>query len=431
MLTGGPMLTGRHRGAPLGSATDMWRMSEEVRAGTMAVEEFVATESSMTRSAGHCNPMGTASTMASMAEALGMTLAQSAAIPAPDNRRRRLAHLTGRRAVAIVREDLRPSKVLTLAAFENAIRVLSAVGGSTNAVIHLLAIAGRVGVPLTLDDFDRIGSHLPLLVDIMPAGNRLMEDLFEAGGIPAVMSELESLLDGDALTVSGAPIRESWRHCATSDPTMIRSIDDPFVPEAGIAVLRGNLCPQGAVVKPSAASPELLVHTGPALVFDSIEDFKERVDDPALEVNTDTVLVLRGCGPRGYPGMPEVGNMPLPEKLLQAGVRDMVRISDARMSGTAFGTTVLHVAPESSAGGPLALVRTGDLITLDVPSRLLTLHVDDAELDERRQAWQPEPPVATRGWSRLYVDHVLQADQGCDLDFLVGSSGSEVTRESH
>lgn len=425
------MLTGRHRGRPLGSATDMWRMSEDVRAGQMTVEEFVATESSMTRSDGHCNPMGTASTMASMAEALGMTLPQSASIPAPDTRRRRLAHLTGRRAVAMVREDLRPSKVLTLPAFENAVRVLSAIGGSTNAVIHLLALAGRVGVPLTLDDFDRIGSRLPLLVDIMPAGSRLMEDLFEAGGIPAVMAELEPLLDGDALSVSGTAIRESWRGSATTDRTMIRTLDQPLVAEAGIAVLRGNLCPRGAVVKPSAASPELLVHTGPALVFDSIEDFKARVDDPALDVTRDTVLVLRGCGPRGYPGMPEVGNMPLPRKLLEAGVRDMVRISDARMSGTAFGTTVLHVAPESAAGGPLALVRTGDLITLDVPNRTLNLHVSDDELAGRHRQWRPDPPIALRGWSRLYVEHVLQADQGCDLDFLVGASGSEVTRESH
>jgi dihydroxy-acid dehydratase len=431
MLTGGPMLTGRHRGAPLGSATDMWRMSEEVRAGTMSAEEFVATESSMTRSAGHCNPMGTASTMASMAEALGMTLPQSASIPAPDTRRKQLAHLTGRRIVQMVNEDLRPSKVMTRHAFENAVKVLSAIGGSTNAVIHLLAIAGRVGVPLTLDDIDRIGSRLPLLVDIMPAGNRLMEDFFEAGGIPALMAELSSILEGDALAVTGRPIRESWQGRTTSDPTMIRSLNEPITAEAGIAVLRGNLCPQGAVVKPSAASPELLVHTGPALVFDSIEDFKARVDDPMLDVTAETVLVLRGCGPRGYPGMPEVGNMPLPEKMLKEGVRDMVRISDARMSGTAFGTTVLHVAPESTLGGPLALVETGDRITLDVPSRTLTLHVSDEELELRRKKWRAPEPVATRGWSRLYIDHVMQADTGCDLDFLVGSSGSQVTRESH
>ena len=431
MLTGGPMLTGRHNGKPLGSATDMWKMSEAVRAGEMTVDEFMATESSMTRSAGHCNPMGTASTMASMAEALGMTLPHSATIPAPDTRRKRLAHLTGRRIVEMVREDLRPSAILTRKAFENAICVLSAVGGSTNAVLHLLAIAGRVGVQLTLDDIDRIGSRLPLLVDIMPAGTRLMDDFFEAGGIPSLMAELQSVLNGDTMTVSGQPVRESWRGQTTSDATMIHPMSNPLVAEAGIAVLRGNLCPQGAVVKPSAASPNLLVHTGPALVFDSIEDYKARVDDPNLDVTAETVMVLRGCGPSGYPGMPEVGNMPLPEKLLRAGTRDMVRISDARMSGTAFGTTVLHVAPESAVGGPLALVRTGDFITLNVPERKLSLNVSDEELKKRKSEWQTPQPVATRGWSRLYIDHVMQADTGCDLDFLVGSSGSEVTRESH
>ena len=431
MLTGGHMLTGRHNGEPLGSATDMWKMSEAVRAGEMTVDEFMATESSMTRSAGHCNPMGTASTMASIAEALGMTLPQSATIPAPDTRRKRLAHLTGRRIVEMVREDLRPSAILTREAFENAICVLSAVGGSTNAVLHLLAIAGRVGVQLTLEDIDLIGSRLPLLVDIMPAGTRLMDDFFEAGGIPSLMAELQSVLNGDTMTVSGQPVRESWRGQTTSDATMIHPMSNPLVAEAGIAVLRGNLCPQGAVVKPSAASPNLLVHTGPALVFDSIEDYKARVDDPNLDVTAETVMVLRGCGPSGYPGMPEVGNMPLPEKLLRAGTRDMVRISDARMSGTAFGTTVLHVAPESAVGGPLALVRTGDTITLNVPERKLSLNVSDEELKKRKSEWQTPQPVATRGWSRLYIDHVMQADTGCDLDFLVGSSGSEVTRESH
>jgi dihydroxy-acid dehydratase len=431
MLTGGPMLTGRHEGKRLGSATDMWKMSEAVRAGMLTAEAFVATESVMTRSAGHCNPMGTASTMASMVEALGLTLPDNAAIPAPDARRRRLAHLTGRRIVEMVREDLRPSTVLTRGAFENAIRVLSAVGGSTNAVIHLLAIAGRVGVELTLDDFDRIGSHLPLLANVMPAGEYLMEDFFEAGGIPAVMAELADLLDGDALAVTGVPIREHWAGRTTWNREVIRSLDDPLLAEAGIAVLRGNLCPQGAVVKPSAASPELLTHTGPALVFDTIEDFKDQIDDPDLDVTPDTVMVLRGCGPQGYPGMPEVGNMPLPAKLLAQGVLDMVRISDARMSGTAFGTTVLHTAPESTIGGPLALVRTGDMITLDVPARLLTLNVDDAEIERRRAEWEPPPPVAVRGWYRLYIDHVTQADTGCDLDFLVGGSGSTITRESH
>jgi len=431
MITGGPMLTGRLEGRALGSATDMWRMSEEVRAGTLSEEDFIATESVMTRSAGHCNPMGTASTMASMVEALGFTLPDNAAIPAPDARRRRLAHLSGRRIVEMVHEDLRPSAVLTRPAFENAIKVLSAVGGSTNAVIHLLAIAGRVGVNLTLDDFDQIGSRLPLLANVMPAGKFLMEDFFEAGGIPAVMAELADILDGDALTVTGQLIREHWAGRTSWNREVIRPMTDPIMPEAGIVVLRGNLCPQGAVVKPSAASPELLEHCGPALVFDTIEDFKARIDDPDLDVTAETVMVLRGCGPRGYPGMPEVGNMPLPAKLLAQGVTDMVRISDARMSGTAYGTVVLHTAPESAVGGPLALVLTGDMITLDVPGRSLTLDIDDAELDRRRAEWQEPPPVATRGWYRLYIDHVTQADTGCDLDFLIGSSGSTISRESH
>lgn len=431
MVTGGPMLTGRLEGRSLGSATDMWRMSEEVRAGTLSDEAFLSTESVMTRSAGHCNPMGTASTMASMVEALGFTLPDNAAIPAPDARRRRLAHLSGRRIVEMVRQDLRPSAVLTRPAFDNAIKVLSAVGGSTNAVIHLLAIAGRVGVELSLDDFDRIGSHLPLLANVMPAGEFLMEDFFEAGGIPAVMAEMADVLDGDALTVNGSPMRKNWEGRTSWNREVIRTMADPVMPDAGIAVLRGNLCPQGAVVKPSAASPGLLTHTGPALVFDSIEDFKARIDDPDLDVTADTVMVLRGCGPKGYPGMPEVGNMPLPAKLLRQGVTDMVRVSDARMSGTAYGTTVLHTAPESTVGGALALVKTGDPITLDVPGRRLTLDIDEAELDRRRSEWQAPPPVATRGWARLYIDHVTQADSGCDLDFLIGASGSTVVRESH
>ncbi len=431
MLTGGPMLTGRVEGRPLGSGTDVWRMSEEVRAATMCEADFIAAESVMTRSAGHCNPMGTASTMASMVEALGVTLPANAATPAPAARRRRLAHLSGRRIVEMVRDDLRPSMVLTRPAFENAIRVLSAIGGSTNAVIHLLAIAGRVGVDLTLDDFDRIGSHLPLLIDVMPSGTHLMEDLYEAGGIPAVMAELVDVLDGDALTVSGTPIRAQWEGRESWNRDVIRPMTTPFAAEAGIAVLRGNLCPSGAVIKPSAASAALLTHTGPALVFDTIEEFKASIDDPHLPVTADTVMVLRGCGPKGYPGMPEVGNMPLPPKLLAEGITDMVRISDARMSGTAYGTSVLHVAPESSAGGPLALVQTGDMITLDVPARTLTVDLDAAELERRRSEWQPPAPVAERGWSRLYIDHVTQADTGADLDFLVGSSGSAVTRESH
>jgi dihydroxy-acid dehydratase len=431
LVSGGPMLSGRIEGQPLGSGTDVWRMSEQVRAGTLSEEEFVSAESIMTRSAGFCNPMGTASTMASMVEALGFSLPENAAIPAPDARRRRLAHLSGRRAVEMVVEELRPSAVLTREAFENAIRVLSAIGGSTNAVIHLLAIAGRVGVNLALDDFDTIGSHLPLLVNLMPAGKYLMEDLFDAGGIPAVMAELASVLSGESLAVTGAPIRTYWEGCESWNREVIRTMSDPFELHAGIAVLHGNLIPDGAVIKPSAASAHLLNHTGPALVFDSIEDFHQRIDDPALDVTADTVMVLRGCGPKGYPGMPEVGNMPLPPKLLEQGVTDMVRISDARMSGTAYGTTVLHAAPESSVGGPLALVQTGDLITLDVPGRTLTLEIDDDDLSLRQSAWLPPKPVATRGWSKLYIDHVTQANTGADLDFLIGSSGSTVERESH
>jgi dihydroxy-acid dehydratase len=431
MVSGGPMLTGRIDGQRLGSGTDVWRMSEEVRSGSLSTEDFLGAEATMTRSAGSCNPMGTASTMASVVEALGFSLPGNAAIPAPDARRRRLAHLSGRRIVEMVREDLRPSAVLTRRALENAIAVLSAIGGSTNAVIHLLAIAGRVGVDLTLDDFDTIGSHLPLLVNLMPAGEYLMEDLFEAGGIPAVMAELSGVLDGEAMTVTGAPVQTYWDGLETWNRDVIATMAKPFLQDAGIAVLHGNLIPNGAVIKPSAASAHLMNHTGPALVFDSIEDFHERIDDPDLDVIADTVMVLRGCGPRGYPGMPEVGNMPLPPKLLAEGVTDMVRISDARMSGTAYGTTVLHAAPESSIGGPLALVETGDLVTLDVPGRRLTLEIGDDELSLRRSVWKPPAPVATRGWSKLYVDHVTQADTGVDLDFLVGSSGSTVTRESH
>jgi dihydroxy-acid dehydratase len=376
--------------------------------------------------------MGTASTMASMVEALGMALPENAALPAADTRRLRLAHLTGRRIVGMVNEGLCPADVLTRSSFENAIRVLAAIGGSTNAVIHLLAIAGRIGVSLTLDDFDRLGADVPLLVDLLPSGRHLMEDFAAAGGIPAVLKEIAPLLDGDAPTVTGRPLRSYWEESRCFDREVIRPFDAPLKPAAGIAILRGNLCPDGAVVKPSAASPELLTHTGPAVVFESIEDFNERIDDPNLDVEADSVLVLKGCGPKGYPGMPEVGNMRLPPRLLAQGITDMVRISDARMSGTAYGTVVLHVAPEAAAGGPLGLVHTGDLVTLDVPSRRLTLHVDDDELAQRRAAGPATRPVsAARGWYQLYVEHVTQADTGADLDFLVGASGSEITRESH
>jgi dihydroxy-acid dehydratase len=432
VVSGGPMLSGRYEGRAIGSGTDVWRLSEEVRAGTRSLDDFLAAESCMTRSKGSCNTMGTASTMASMVEALGMALPENAALPAADTRRLRLAHLSGRRIVGMVREDLRPSRVLTRSSFENAIRVLAAIGGSTNAVIHLLAVAGRVGVPLDLDDFDRLGADVPLLVDLLPSGRHLMEDFAHAGGVPAVLAEIAHLLDGHAPTVTGQPLETYWATATCFDRDVIRPCHDPLKPAAGIAVLRGNLCPDGAVVKPSAASPDLLTHTGRAVVFESIEDFNARIDDPDLDVDADCVLVLKGCGPKGYPGMPEVGNMRLPPRVLAQGVADMVRISDARMSGTAYGTVVLHVAPESAAGGPLGLVQEGDEITLDVPGRRLTLHVEDDELARRRAAGgAPAPITTTRGWYQLYVEHVTQADKGADLDFLVGASGSEITRESH
>jgi len=433
VVPGGPMLTGTFRGRPMGCGTDVWRLSEEVRAGTLSAAEFSSSESSMIRSKGHCNTMGTASTMACVAEALGMTLPGYAGVPAADARLLSLAQETGRLAVELVHADRRPSQVLTAAAFHNAITTLAVVGGSTNAVVHLLAVAGRLGVPLGLDDFDRIGHEVPLLVNLQPSGTHLMDDFFRAGGLRAALAEVVDLLDPAAVTVTGRPFVESLPDQQIYDETVISRRTEPLQPAAGIAVLRGNLAPDGAIIKPSAASPELLVHRGPALVFDSIEDAHARLDDPDLEVTADTVLVLRGCGPRGYPGMPEVGNLPLPRKLLQQGVRDMVRISDARMSGTAYGTVVLHVAPESAAGGPLALLRSGDPVELDVPGRRLAADVRAAEWAARTpdQATTAAYARASRGWERLYLDHVLQADRGADLDFLVGASGSEVSRESH
>ncbi|NEA63515.1 IlvD/Edd family dehydratase [Streptomyces sp. SID12488] len=433
VVPGGPMLNGTFRGTPLGCGTDVWRLSEEVRAGTLSQEQFTRSESSMIRSRGHCNTMGTASTMALVAEALGTIVPGVAGIPAPDSRLLEAAHGTGRLAVDMVAADRRPSTFLTKASFHNAIVALAAIGGSTNAVVHLLAIAGRLDIPLTLDDFDRIGSRVPVLVDLQPAGRFLMEDFHRAGGLSAVLREVLDLLDPDALTVTGEPLVSQLDDASVWDPEVIRSREKPLVAEGGIAVLRGNLAPDGALVKPAAASPHLLRHRGRAVVFDSIEDFHARIDDPDLDVDADSVLVLRGCGPRGYPGMPEVSNMPLPKKLLEQGVRDMVRVCDGRMSGTAYGTVVLHVAPEAAAGGPLGLVRTGDIIDLDVAARRLDVDVPAEELARRT------PDEATvngfanprRGWERLYVDHVLQADTGADLDFLIGSSGSEVSRESH
>ncbi|HKJ95879.1 MAG TPA: IlvD/Edd family dehydratase [Gammaproteobacteria bacterium] len=431
-LSGGPMLSGKFRGRDIGSGTGVWQMSEEVRAGEMAEEDFIAAESCMHRSKGHCMTMGTASSMASMVETLGMALPGNAAIPAVDARRYTLAQLTGRRIVDMVREDMRMSKILTRTAFENAIRANAAIGGSTNAVVHLLALAGRMGVPLELEDWDRLGATVPCIVDLQPSGKSLMEDFFYAGALPAVLRELGEggLIDGDALTVNGSTLWENVKDAPCYNREVIRTLDNPIRDNAGIAVLRGNLAPDGAVIKPSAASPELMSHRGRAVVFEDIEDFHARINDEDLDVDEHCILVLKNCGPKGYPGMAEVGNMPLPPKVLRKGIKDMVRISDGRMSGTAYGTVVLHTAPEAAAGGPLALVHNGDMITLDVAGRGLTLEVDDAELARRRDAWQG-PPTPARGWSRFYVDHVLQADRGVDLDFLVGSSGAPVPRDSH
>ena len=431
MLTGGPMLNGKYRGGDIGSGTMVWKFSEEVRAGALTWKDFFDAEAGQSRSNGHCMTMGTASTMASMAEALGIAPTGNAAIPAVDSRRYALAQLTGRRIVEMVREDLRMSQVVTRASFENAIRVNAAIGGSTNAVVHLLAIAGRLGIPLELEDFDRLGHELPLLVELQPSGRFLMEDFYYAGGVPAVVRELGDLVHRDAMTVSGKTIGEMTVDAPCWNRDVIRTLEAPLKERAGIAVLRGNLAPDGAVIKPSAATPALLKHRGRAVVFETIEDFKARIDDPDLDVDETCVLVLKGAGPRGYPGMPETGNLPLPPKVLATGVTDMVRISDARMSGTAYGTVVLHTSPESAAGGPLALVREGDQIELDVPQRRVSLLVDDAELARRRAAWQPPPQMYDRGYARMYVEHVLGADRGADLDFLVGHSGAAVAREMH
>ena len=433
VVPGGPMLTGTFRGAALGCGTDVWRLSEEVRAGALSEAEFLRSESSMIRSRGHCNTMGTASSMAVVAEALGATIPGTAGIPAPDSRLLEASHAAGRLAVEMVHANRRPSQVFTRGSFLNAIVALAAVGGSTNAVVHLLAIAGRLGVELTQDDFDRTGADVPLLVNLQPAGTHLMEDLHRAGGVLAVLAQVQDLLDPTAITVTGRPLTSYLAGAEIYDTDVIRPRAEPFQPHAGIAVLRGNLAPDGAVIKPSAATPALLQHRGLAVVFDSIEDLHARIDDPDLDVDADSVLVLRGCGPRGYPGMPEVANLPLPTKLLKAGVRDMVRICDGRMSGTAYGTVVLHVTPEAAAGGPLGRIRTGDVIVLDVAGRRLDVEIDQAELDARSPSPAAEAASASprRGWEQLYVRTVQQADTGADLDFLIGSSGPDVSRESH
>jgi len=430
-VSGGPMLNGKWRGQELGSGTGVWSMSEQVRAGTLRLQEFLDAESCMHRSHGHCMTMGTASTMASMVEALGLGLPGNAAYPAVDGRRNVIARNAGRRIVEMVHEDTKIGDILTRPAFENAIKTLAAIGGSTNAVIHLIAIAGRLGVKLTIDDFERLASEMPCLVNLQPSGQHLMEDFCYAGGLPVVMKEIAGSLHLDHVTVSGKTVRENIAGAENFNRDVIKTVDQPFKPKAGIAVLRGNLAPRGAVIKPSAATPELMVHKGRAVVFEDSDDFHARIDDPDLDVDETCVLVLKNCGPKGYPGMAEVGNMPLPPKVLKKGITDMVRISDARMSGTAYGTVVLHTAPEAAAGGPLALVKNGDLVELDVPKRRLHLHVSDDELAKRKAAWKPPTPRLTSGYWKLYIDHVLQADEGADLDFLVGQRGAFVPKDNH
>jgi dihydroxy-acid dehydratase len=432
LVSGGPMLNGRYRGQRIGSGTHVWKFSEDVKAGAMTPVQFMQAERCMSRSAGHCMTMGTASTMACMAEAMGIALPGNAAIPAVDARRYELAQRAGRQIVELVLRDVRPSAILVREAFENAVRVCGAIGGSTNAVLHLLAIAGRIGVPLSLDDWDRLGRGVPTIMNLMPSGEYLMEDFFEAGGLPLVMKRLldAGLLHGGAPTVALAPLAQTVNGAECFDDAVIRPLAAPLVAEGGLAVLRGNLAPDGAVIKPSAASPALMRHVGRAVVFENIEHYKARIDDPALPVDASSVMVLKGCGPRGYPGMAEVGNMGLPPKLLRQGITDLVRLSDARMSGTAYGTVVLHIAPEAAAGGPLALVEEGDEIELDVPARKLELRVPAAELQRRQALWRPAP-LPDSGYLRLYAEHVQQANLGADFDFLRGRRGDAVARESH
>lgn len=432
VVPGGPMLNGKFQGMDIGSGTHVIKFATERKKGTMSAEDYLAAESCMSRSAGHCMTMGTASTMACMVESLGLTLSGAAAIPAVDARKKTLAHISGIRIVEMVKEDLRLSKILTRHAFENAIKVNAAIGGSTNFIIHLLAIAGRIGVGLSLEDFDKLGSKIPLLLNLMPSGKYLMEDFYYAGGLPVILNELKEHLHMNAITVTGKTHKENINgNCRCYNPDVIATIESPLIKEAGIAVLKGNLAENGAVIKPSAATPALMKHRGRAVVFESIEDYHERIDNPGLDIDETCVMVLKYVGPVGYPGMPEVGNMLLPKKVLEKGVSDMVRISDGRMSGTAFGTVVLHVSPESAIGGALALVENGDMIELDVPNRKIHLEVSEEEINRRRKKWTPPPSVAERGYASLYIKQVQQADKGADFDFLVGSSGSKVTRDSH
>jgi L-arabonate dehydrase len=432
-VTGGPMLNGWFRNERVGSGTALWQMSEAIKAGSMSQADFLEAEQAMSRSPGSCNTMGTASTMASMAEALGMALSGNAAIPAVDSRRRVMAHLTGRRIVQMVKDDLKPSDVLTREAFENAIRTNGAIGGSTNAVVHLLALAGRAGIDLTLDDWDRLGRDVPTIVNLMPSGKYLMEEFFYAGGLPVVLKRLgeAGLLHKDALTVSGETQWEQVKDVRNWNEDVILPADRPLTHQGGIAVLRGNLAPKGAVLKPSAATPSLMVHRGRAVVFEDIDDYKRKIDDPTLDIDETCVMVLKNCGPKGYPGMAEVGNMGLPPKVLKKGITDMVRISDARMSGTAYGTVILHTSPEAAAGGPLAIVQDGDMIEVDVPNRRLHLDVSDEEIERRLAAWKNPVERPASGYAMLYHDHVTGADTGADFDFLKGSRGHAIPKDSH
>jgi len=431
VVTGGPMLNGKYEGRDVGSGTDLWKFSEEVRAGRMTCEQMVDAEACFARSSGHCMSMGTASTMACMVESLGLTLSGGAAIPAADSRRKTISHLAGSCIVEMVKDDRNLSKIVTREAMENAIMVNAAVGGSTNFIIHLLAIAGRLGIDLTLDDFDRLSRNVPLLVDVMPSGRFLMEDFFYAGGVPAVIRELLDRLHGDCLNANGKTLGENYTDAPCHNREVIRPVNNPLLQEGGSAVCKGNLAENGAVIKPSAAAPELLKHRGPAVVFENIEDYHARIDDPDLNVTADSVLVLKMVGPKGYPGMAEVGNMGLPRKLLEQGVTDMVRISDGRMSGTAFGAVFLHVSPEAADGGTLAIVKEGDMIEVDVPARRIHLDVSDEEVARRRAAWQPPAAHTERGYVSLYTQHVQGAHLGADMDYLRGGSGAKVVRDSH
>lgn len=430
VVSGGPMLTGRHKGASIGTS-DVWRYHDALREDKIREEELITIEAAMCRSRGHCAVMGTASTMACMVESLGLSLPGNAAIPAADARRKVLAQFSGLRIVEMVKEDVKLSDILTRHAFENAIKTNAAIGGSTNFVIHLLAIAGRIGVPLTLQDFDALSAGIPLIANLQPSGEYFMEDLFYAGGLPVVLKELDGILHPDCITVNGKTVKQNYTGVEGYDSKVISTVGKPFNSETGLAILKGNLCEEGAVIKPSAASVHLMQHTGRAVVFESIEDYKAKIDTDELDVDEHCILVLKNVGPKGYPGMPEVGNMGLPKKLLEKGVKDMVRISDGRMSGTGFGTVVLHVSPEAATGGNFSVIQTGDMITLDVPGRSLTVAVSAEELAQRKQQFKPLPPVTERGYVSLYINHVQQAHLGADMDFLTGSSGSQVSRDSH